>query len=557
MTTRPQLGGPLGPWVSELPPLSPAALARRFLLIWLPAVAVTVVLAWLLHGQRRAADRRVLENDLEAHLATAAANAATELEAVRIDLRAIADLEEVHHLFERDTPAMRRELAGDWAAIGRGSARYATLALLDLGGRERLAVRFEGGIPAHVPPDSLRLRAGDPLVRAALAAERGTVLAAPFTPAGGDSSVGRSTLRVVEPLFDRAGTRRGLVYAEARASRLLGALRAALRTAPADRFELLDGRGQRVFGALARPGAATARRTLDALRPEVWARVVAAERGALPLDEGVLMFATLYPPQPEARARFEGWKLVTLLPHHLTSEAQREVDRTLAALVIALALLMGAGALLLARAQLRRDRAEAVALARLALVERIIDTIPNPVFFKDAAGRYRAFNGAFERFIGLPAERIEGRPVREVVTGRLAETSIEEDESLLRAPGHRVYEGPATLPDGRVREIIRSKSSFLGADGAMAGVVGVILDITERKRAEADRERLIAELQRALSSVKRLSGLIPICASCKKIRDDQGFWQQVEVYVRERTDADFSHGICPDCMARLYPDVER
>ncbi len=65
----------------------------------------------------------------------------------------------------------------------------------------------------------------------------------------------------------------------------------------------------------------------------------------------------------------------------------------------------------------------------------------------------------------------------------------------------------------------------------------------------------IVELRRALAEIKTLRGSVPICAGCKKIRDDEGFWQQVEVYVREHTEAEFSHGLCPECMKKLYPDI--
>lgn len=78
----------------------------------------------------------------------------------------------------------------------------------------------------------------------------------------------------------------------------------------------------------------------------------------------------------------------------------------------------------------------------------------------------------------------------------------------------------------------------------------------EQLRLEmVERESLIEELKEALAKVKTLSGLIPICASCKKVRDDQGYWQQVETYVREHSDAEFTHGICPDCARKLYPDL--
>jgi PAS domain S-box-containing protein len=81
------------------------------------------------------------------------------------------------------------------------------------------------------------------------------------------------------------------------------------------------------------------------------------------------------------------------------------------------------------------------------------------------------------------------------------------------------------------------------------------LDITERKEAEAEREALIEELQEALAKVKMLSGMLPICVSCKKIRDDKGYWNQIETYVREHSEAEFSHSACPECVRKLYPEL--
>lgn len=80
-------------------------------------------------------------------------------------------------------------------------------------------------------------------------------------------------------------------------------------------------------------------------------------------------------------------------------------------------------------------------------------------------------------------------------------------------------------------------------------------DITRRKQAEAARQQVIEELQEALQKVKTLTGLLPMCASCKKIRDDTGYWNHVESYIQHHTDARFSHGICPDCIRKLYPDM--
>jgi len=76
----------------------------------------------------------------------------------------------------------------------------------------------------------------------------------------------------------------------------------------------------------------------------------------------------------------------------------------------------------------------------------------------------------------------------------------------------------------------------------------------ERKRIEEEKEKLIKELRDALGKIKTLNGLLPICASCKKIRDDKGYWNQIESYIKEHSEAEFSHGICPDCAEKFYPD---
>jgi two-component system, cell cycle sensor histidine kinase and response regulator CckA len=77
----------------------------------------------------------------------------------------------------------------------------------------------------------------------------------------------------------------------------------------------------------------------------------------------------------------------------------------------------------------------------------------------------------------------------------------------------------------------------------------------ERRRTEEDRERLIVRLREALANVKTLRGLLPICSSCKKIRDDQGYWNKLETYLQAHSEADFTHGICPDCARRLYGEL--
>ncbi len=82
-----------------------------------------------------------------------------------------------------------------------------------------------------------------------------------------------------------------------------------------------------------------------------------------------------------------------------------------------------------------------------------------------------------------------------------------------------------------------------------------LVDLTARKAADERQRELIAQLQAALGEIKSLRGLIPICAGCKKVRDDSGYWHSVESYLRTHTDADFSHGFCPECSRGLYGEL--
>ena len=90
-------------------------------------------------------------------------------------------------------------------------------------------------------------------------------------------------------------------------------------------------------------------------------------------------------------------------------------------------------------------------------------------------------------------------------------------------------------------------------------ILSSIIDITERKQQQFEREALIEQLQQALAEVKTLSGMLPICSSCKKIRDDKGYWNSLEVYIHKHSGAKLTHGICPDCRKKLYPEytIER
>jgi len=102
--------------------------------------------------------------------------------------------------------------------------------------------------------------------------------------------------------------------------------------------------------------------------------------------------------------------------------------------------------------------------------------------------------------------------------------------------------------DGEYRWIFDRGVPFEDEQGSFGGYIGSCIDITDRVEAR----RLV--LREHESEIKRLRGMLPICSSCKRIRDDKGYWNQIEVYIRDHSDAEFSHGICPECIKKLYPN---
>lgn len=184
----------------------------------------------------------------------------------------------------------------------------------------------------------------------------------------------------------------------------------------------------------------------------------------------------------------------------------------------------------------------------------ILETSRDGILVEDDE-KIRYMNTAYARLYG--AENVD-----DLLGEHLSTLAAPEDlERLLdygrrRARGEPAptqYEFRIRRKDGTLVEVEGTVSNF--RLGGKHYIITFVRDIRDRKKNEREREELIAKLQDALARVKTLSGLLPICASCKKIRDDQGVWKGLEEYVEARTEADFSHGICPDCARKLYPDV--
>lgn len=176
--------------------------------------------------------------------------------------------------------------------------------------------------------------------------------------------------------------------------------------------------------------------------------------------------------------------------------------------------------------------------------------------------RINYINPADEKLRGFTRDEVIGQPLANLM-------HPDNVSLLLERQSHRIaqenagiktglsrYEMPLICKDGGTiwGEVL--SSPIRDENGDIIGFHGVARDISERKKADEERETLITELTEALTNLKTMSGLLPICSSCKKIRDDKGYWNQVEIFISGHSDVLFSHSICPECAKKVYHELE-
>jgi PAS domain S-box-containing protein len=160
-------------------------------------------------------------------------------------------------------------------------------------------------------------------------------------------------------------------------------------------------------------------------------------------------------------------------------------------------------------------------------------------------------NHAFEKYTGLIGKEIINKRVTEVIP-----EITESKPDLIKRYGKVALKGGETVFEMHFMPFRKWYRIFVFSPKHLYFCT-IFEDITKRKKAELDRKRVIKDLQKALHEIKTLRGIIPICSYCKRIRDDAGYWRQVEEYIAEYSSADFSHGMCPDCYNQYIKDMEK
>jgi len=195
-----------------------------------------------------------------------------------------------------------------------------------------------------------------------------------------------------------------------------------------------------------------------------------------------------------------------------------------------------------------------------AKFKRIADNSPAVLYqlmmTSDGAFSFPYVSDLVMTIMGIPPEDVMKDPAK------LLGMVHPEDQEMFRESIMKSAESLESFPltfrcmkDGEVIWIEARGMPTPLVDGGMLWD-GFLLDVTERKQMEEERKILILKLQETLKEVKQLSGLLPICSHCKQIRDDNGYWNQIEGYISANSEAFFSHSICPDCAKKLYPEFD-
>jgi PAS domain S-box-containing protein len=165
----------------------------------------------------------------------------------------------------------------------------------------------------------------------------------------------------------------------------------------------------------------------------------------------------------------------------------------------------------------------------------------------DFSGYFKRLSPSWETTLGFSREELQSRPMLEFVHPDDRERTLAQNRQVRTGGQALAFENRYLCKDGSFRWFLWNATP----DPDRQVIYSIARDITRRKRAEDEREQLLRELQTALAEVKVLRTILPICMYCKKVRDDENYWQTVEAYISEHTHTRFSHGICPTC----YRDV--
>jgi diguanylate cyclase (GGDEF)-like protein/PAS domain S-box-containing protein len=490
---------------------------KRFLKLFLPLAAVFLGVFWYVQDATLRSQRAIVEADEARTIALQAQTAESALNDIVTDLRILANNPEMSHYLEHwQNPEALKNLAVEFLNFATYKKRYDQIRFLDLQGMEIVRVNYyRDGRSEVVPQDQLQPKGDRYYFTETIDLEPGHIFISPLDlnmEQGVIEQPLKPMIRFGMPIFDQNGQRRGIVILNYLAQGLLDTLN-AISQGLLGEFLLLNDEGywlvssdpDQEWGFMypERKG-----RTFPRAFPEVWRRMTSTNSGQLQSPQGLFTFTTLFPrllSQPRVNtgtaimpddpaivaARQYHWRIVSHIPADVLHQRIYPPFLMILLIVAGGLSLLAALSWVIVRAYERRLqvidalRESEVRLSnQLRFNQTLMDSIPAPVFFKDTEGRYLGCNAAYEEFTGIPVHQLAGKTVYEIAPHDLATFYQAQDQALFNDPGQQIYEGKVVFADGSKHDVIFRKNTFVDHEGHLSGLIGVMLDITERKRME-------------------------------------------------------------------------
>ncbi|MBI5649996.1 MAG: PAS domain S-box protein, partial [Chloroflexi bacterium] len=487
-------------------PLDPKTVLKRFLQIFLTLAALVIIAASFVYNSEVSNAHKMLASSELRALDLQRQVIVQNFSGAIADLRFLVELNELRELAPHlDDATLKYNLQRDLRVFIAQKKIYDQIRVLDDTGMEVIRISYNHGNPIILPNDALESKAARYYFAATWRLNYGDVYVSPFDL----DADAKPVIRFSTPIVDYKGIKRGILVLNYLGSALFDEL-AQISTHSAGTVMLLDAQGVWLKGPTPADSlgfAASDGRTptLGATFPNARAHIQ-REAGQFNDSAGLFTYLTIYPVDEALQTSYDSktttprtiqisrrdyaWKILTrVAPETLTVRAREMLTSLIPLTVLALGVL-AFGAFALARTIVRRREVENALYEQFAFLEKLMDTIPSPVYYKDTHGEYKGCNRAYEEFYGVTRAHMIGKTVYDIHPRAIADGYARLDQELLQNSGVQQVETRARRADGATRDIFLSKATYTTPAGNLAGIVGVILDITDRNQMEREMARL-------------------------------------------------------------------
>ncbi len=487
-------------------PIHRSMVVIRFLQIFLTlALIVGIATGFVYYSETR--NNTLMVCDGETHMVEIAQQTIlTHLANISSDLHFLAGLHTLTDALETNNPALSQaNLENDLILFAAQKRIYAHVRLFDAKGNELIQVNYNNGTPIRVAAPTATPSVPSNYFADMFYLAPNQVYVSPFDLAT-EAVHGepKSLIRFGTPIVNAKGTKIGAVMLSYAGADLIREIN-RVTTASVGTWLMVNADGYWLKGPTSADewGFAIAdrqTRTIANQYPDVWVQVKNQNQGQILTPAGLFTFITVHPLTDKRMATNDtptisrdthglvaptyAWTILTLVPPQVFSQRAITTVWSLVPLATIALLLMAVGAFMMARGIVRRRLDQDIRSAQYDFLQKLIDALPTPVYYKDLDGHYRGCNRAYEEFYGITRTNLIGKSPYDIHPREIAEQYIALDRTLLAQPGAQQNEATARHADGTRRDILLNKATYTNTHDQVAGIVGMILDITERKQME-------------------------------------------------------------------------